>query len=195
MKVHQLLEDEDDRIFATNLLIKLIDKAGFKTSLHRTGSLRVDLSSELITSVHYEEDETWRLVVWRLVGAQPIIDTRNLSPKELLDAIDSAHKKYVLLDESLAHGDKIPLVWKLVLKLKSERRRVDFSGHVKGEIVLVDPKKGIEVYSGARYHIIPMRVDDDDRYDLEHVPPSIGPDSNPEDLTNPKLGYFRVIDQ
>jgi hypothetical protein len=103
------------------------------------------------------------------------------------------------ISEILQQEFKLPLVWKLLMKLKADRRRIDWvantpEGHVTGEIVSVRDNK-IEVYTNRRYYMIPMQNDDDDRYDLERIPPAIGPDSRPGDETDPKRGYFRVIDQ
>jgi hypothetical protein len=115
------------------------------------------------------------------------------------------------ISEILATEFKMPLIWKLLAKMRNASRRVVWDAasgekpdnlglgtpeHLLGEVMEVRPEqRTIHIYAYGRNYVVKMREDDDDRYEIEHEPLSPGsvhPNPHPD---YPNAGSFRIVNQ
>ena len=94
MKVHQLLEDEDDKAFNVKLMVKLIDKAGYLVKTNKNGSITVNVGGSCSSDIFYQKhDGNWHMQIYK--GGSMRQERANLSPEEVIAAINSACDQFV----------------------------------------------------------------------------------------------------
>jgi hypothetical protein len=94
MKVHQILEDSDDKSFNVKLMSRLIDKAGYMVKINKNESITANLGGGCSADIFYQlHDGNWHLQAYK--SAMMVLEKSNLSPEDLLTAINTACTLFV----------------------------------------------------------------------------------------------------